>query len=181
MRTEKDLLQATVKVIPKLIGAYSILVIDENEPDRLIAFKNGPPMLVGIGSNEVIIASDIQAFIDRTHQVVYLEDGEIVSTHKGEALILRFDRSSNSKKIIEMKWDQGKAEKAGFDHFMQKEIFEQPKAVIQTMEAHIDHGSLQVHVKDTGFSDQDFLSFQTGSIDRLWFCLARLYRGQIYV
>jgi glucosamine--fructose-6-phosphate aminotransferase (isomerizing) len=159
MKTSQNLLAATVKVIPKLTGAYSILVINEADPDGLIAFKNGPPMLVGIGKGEVIIASDIQAFIDRTNRVVYLDDGEIVQTSKGDAKFFSASGTSIQKTVVEMKWDQGRAEKAGFDHFMQKEIFEQPQALIQTMESHIDHTHLQVNVKDTGFSDLEFLKF----------------------
>jgi glucosamine--fructose-6-phosphate aminotransferase (isomerizing) len=153
------LLQATINVIPKLTGAYSILVINEKDPDSLIAFKNGPPMLVGIGEGEVIIASDVQAFIDRTHKVIYLDDGEVVKSERDRVEIYNVRGQKVIKKIVEVTWDQGKAEKAGFDHFMQKEIFEQPQALIQTMRDHINHESLEVKLKDTGFSDEEFLKF----------------------
>jgi glutamine---fructose-6-phosphate transaminase (isomerizing) len=159
LRAGQSLLESTLKIIPKLKGAYSILVADEKNPDSLIAFKNGPPMLVGLGKDEVIIASDIQAIISHTNRVVYLEDGEIVTSNKGQVKFFNQKGHELQKTIHEMKWDATKAEKAGFDHFMQKEIFEQPKALRQTMEPHIDHNPLRVNVKNMGFTDEELGAF----------------------
>jgi glutamine---fructose-6-phosphate transaminase (isomerizing) len=156
----KNLLQATTKVIPQLRGAYSILVADENEPDSLIAFKNGPPMLVGLGKDEVIIASDVQAFIKRTNRIVYLDDGDIVYSKQGVVKFYNPQGKEIEKKIVEVKWDSARAEKAGFDYFMQKEIFEQPKSIRETLEPHIEYKPLKVALKDTGFSDEEFLKFK---------------------
>jgi glucosamine--fructose-6-phosphate aminotransferase (isomerizing) len=155
-----SLLEATIKVIPQLQGAYSILVANEKEPDSLIAFKNGPPMLVGVGKDEVIIASDIQALIKKTNRVVYLDDGDIVYAKKGNVKFFDSTGKEIEKKIVEVKWDSARAEKAGFDHFMQKEIFEQPKALRETLEPHLEHKPLHILLKETGFTDTEFLKFK---------------------
>jgi glucosamine--fructose-6-phosphate aminotransferase (isomerizing) len=155
----KNLLQATLKVIPQLRGAYSILVVNEKEPDTLLAFKNGTPMLVGLGKDEVIIASDVQALIEHTNRVVYLEDGEIVVSAKGKVDFYDYKGVEIKKKVVEVKWNSAMAEKAGFDHFMQKEIFEQPRALRQTIEAHLERNPLRVELKDLGLSDQELLGF----------------------
>ncbi len=156
----KNLLEATLNVIPQLRGAYSILVVNEDEPDTLLAFKNATPMLVGIGEKEIIIASDVQAFISRTNRVAYLEDGEIVLSKKGQVKFFNVrGQEITNKKIHEVKWNSVMAEKAGFDHFMQKEIFEQPQALRQTMESHVDHDSMTVKLKPTGLTDAQFKKF----------------------
>lgn len=154
------ILEATLKVIPQLRGAYSILVANEKDPDSLVAFKNGPPMLAGLNDEEVIIASDVQAIIEYTDKVVYLDDGEIISTHKGKATF--YDQSGREikKKIHRVDWNPAMAEKAGFNHFMQKEIFEQPQALIQTILPHVEHNPKRVVLKDTGFTDDEFRSFE---------------------
>lgn len=156
----KNLLQATLKVIPQLRGAYSILVLHESEPDTLIAFKNGTPMVVGLGKDEILIASDVQAVIQHTNKIVYLEDGEIVLSRKSDAQFFNSSGSKIQKSIQEINWTGAMAEKSGFSHYMLKEIYEQPRALIQTMEPHLVHNPLAVHLKNTGFSDGDFLKFK---------------------
>lgn len=153
------ILEATLKVIPQLHGAYSILVVNEKEPDTLLAFKNGTPMLVGMGAKEIVIASDVQAIIEHTNKIVYLEDGEIVLSQKNDAQFFNVKGQKISKKIHEIKWTQALAEKAGFAHFMEKEIYEQPRAIGQTMAPHIDHKTKSILLKDTGFSDVELKNF----------------------
>jgi len=160
LREGATLLKATLEVIPKLEGAYSILVVNEKEPDSMVAFKNGPPMLVGLGNKEVIIASDIQAVITRTPRVVYLDDGEIVTSIKGAVKFYNSKGDEIRKDVHEVKWSQAMAEKAGFDHFMQKEIFEQPQALRQTMEGHLEHEPLRVVLKSSGLTDDEYRNFK---------------------
>ena len=152
LKEQKSLLEAVIEVIPQLHGAYSILAVNEKEPDNLIAFKNGPPMLVGIGQNEIVIASDIQAIISWTNRVVYLNDGDIVLSKKGTLEFFNAAGEKINKKIQEMKWDEAKAEKAGFNHFMMKEIYEQPEAIRKTMEPHIHLKKKTVELKDVGLT-----------------------------
>lgn len=151
----RGLFDATLKIISQLKGAYSILAVNEKEPDTLLAFKNGTPMLVGLGSKEVIIASDVQAIIEHTNRIVYLEDGEIVLSRKNEVQFFDIKGNKIEKKIHEIKWNAAMAEKAGFSHFMEKEIYEQPRAIGQTMAAHIDHKSKSVHLKDFELTDEE--------------------------
>ncbi|MBK9294337.1 MAG: glutamine--fructose-6-phosphate transaminase (isomerizing) [Oligoflexia bacterium] len=154
-----DILKATLNVIPQLHGAYSILVINEKEPDTLLAFKNGTPMLVGLGQKEVVIASDVQAIIEHTNKIVYLEDGEIVLSHKSDAQFFDIKGKKISKDIHEINWTTAMAEKAGFNHFMEKEIYEQPRALGQTMAEHIDHKTKHVVLKNLGLTDAELLNF----------------------
>lgn len=156
----KDALKAVVDVIPQLEGAYSILVANEREPETLVAFKNGTPMVVGMAKDEVLIASDIQAIIEHTKDVVYLNDGEIVVSNKGDVQFFDATGKAIEKKVVHIDWTADAAEKQGFDYFMEKEIYEQPRALIQTMEPHIVHDPLQVKLKESGFTDKDFAGFK---------------------
>ncbi len=154
------ILEATLKVIPQLHGAYSILVVNEKEPDTLLAFKNGTPMLVGLGEKETIIASDVQAIIEHTNKIVYLDDGEIVLSQKNDVKFFNISGAAISKKVHEVKWTAALAEKAGFSTFMEKEIYEQPRALGQAMVNHINHKTKEVILKDSDLTDREYLDFK---------------------
>lgn len=133
-----DLLQATQKVLPRLTGAYAVLVVWERQPDVMVAFKKGPPLILGVGHDEMLIASDIQAVIGHTKNILYLEDDEILSVRAGGYEIFDASGREVKKQLIHVDWNSEKASKAGFSHFMLKEIFEQPRAVAQALQKHID-------------------------------------------
>jgi len=155
LKKNDGLLQATLRVIGQLKGAYSILVANEKEPDTIVAFKNGTPMLVGLGADEVFIASDVQALIAHTNRVVYMEDGEIAVTNKSKVDFYSAQGRKINKPVKQILWTSEMAQKGGFEHFMQKEIFEQPRAVIHTMEPHIKRSPDRVELKDLGLSDAE--------------------------
>ncbi|HEY1080141.1 MAG TPA: glutamine--fructose-6-phosphate aminotransferase, partial [Bdellovibrio sp.] len=125
----KDLFKAVRGVLDKIRGAFSILVMWEHEPDRLVAFKDGPPLVVGLGKEEVFVASDVQALIQYTKNFVYLEDREIVSIKGAKAEFFSANGFPIQKKIVELNWNPEMVEKQGYSHFMLKEIYEQPRAV----------------------------------------------------
>lgn len=140
-----NFLSAVANVLPQLRGAYSILVVWDQEPNMMIAFKNGPPLLLGCGNNEIIIASDLQAIVPYTKKIIYLEDDEIIVTHKDQFKIHQKSTSDShelgpliSKKIHEIDWTSEKIEKHGYPHFMLKEIHEQPNAVASAIKPHIN-------------------------------------------
>jgi glutamine---fructose-6-phosphate transaminase (isomerizing) len=145
LKITPDLYKAVGKVIPRLQGAYAILVIWENQPDTLIAFKNGPPLLVGVGDGEIVVGSDAQAILPYTKNVIYLEDDEVAYVKKDSVRI--FNRQNEEiKKIPEvLNWTSSLAEKKGFKHYMLKEIFEQPKAVSSVLENYVNRETRQVH------------------------------------
>ena len=125
----QSLYQSVLKVLPQLRGAYSILAVSKDEPDVLVAFKNGPPLVVGKGQDEVVIASDVQALLPYTKDVVFLKDHEVLEVTGAEFRLTSPDGKDLPVKPIHIEWSPEQAEKQGYPHFMLKEIFEQPRAV----------------------------------------------------
>lgn len=123
-------LEEAVRRTLKLVkGTYGIAVISKNDPNKIVIARSSSPLLVGIGDNEYIIASDASAVISHTKNVVYLNDGEIGVITPNDFQILTLDRRSVKKEIQELEWDIEEAEKGGLDHFMLKEILEQPETI----------------------------------------------------
>lgn len=147
-----DLLKAVFEVLPKLTGAYSILAVWENQPDTMIAFKNGPPLIVGVGEKETVIASDIQAIISYTNRIMYLDDLEVVRVKGNEHQVFSSRGEPIQKKVHTINWSAELVEKAGFKHFMLKEIHEQPRAVANAIAPHIDVSTKSVVLRGVGFS-----------------------------
>ena len=161
-----DLLLAVQLTIPELAGAYSILAVWEKQPDVLIAFKNGPPLVLGIGREtggvrELVVASDVQAVVARTQNIVYLEDGEIAYSKAGDWKIFDASGVIAHKTPQKIAWDAAAAEKGGFPHFMLKEIHEQPRAVAAAIAPHIDLAKMQVALTGVGFSARTFSEVST--------------------
>jgi glucosamine--fructose-6-phosphate aminotransferase (isomerizing) len=130
---KNDLRKAVLKAISRLTGAFALCVISEDEPDRLIGVKMASPMVVGIAGDEVIIASDVSAIIDRTKEVIYLEDGELIDIKGSEYEVVSFDNELREKAISSVDWDLEKATKGGYDHFLIKEIMEQPQVIADSI------------------------------------------------
>jgi glutamine---fructose-6-phosphate transaminase (isomerizing) len=124
-----DLLDSVMKAVSKLEGTYGLCILSKNEPGRIIAARNGSPLILGAGDNEMIIASDASAIIEHTHRVIYLEDGEIIDVTRDGFKTYDLDLKKIDKKIEDIDWDIKSIEKMGFDHFMLKEIFEQPETI----------------------------------------------------
>jgi len=154
---ENDLLKAVQKTLPRLRGAFSILVVWDKQPDQLVAFKDGPPLVVGIGDKETFVVSDVQAALQYTKKFIYLEDREIVLIQKEKVYFYNSNGESLQKKPVELNWSADLVEKQGFSHFMLKEIYEQPRAIAAAMEQHLDLNTNQVKLNRVGFgvSPQD--------------------------
>ncbi|MCC6137763.1 MAG: glutamine--fructose-6-phosphate transaminase (isomerizing) [Bdellovibrionaceae bacterium] len=144
IKITKDLFKAVLNVVPKLEGAYAILVMSEDEPGRLIAFKHGPPLIIGVGKEECVIGSDVQALLNYTDKVVYLEDGEIACLEKNKYEIVDQKGMVLNKPVVTVHWTTQAAEKHGYKHFMLKEIYEQPLAVSSALKKYIDLTNYQV-------------------------------------
>lgn len=126
------------KALKMLKGAYAIVFIHEDFPEKIMAAKMGSPLVIGLGDGETIIASDISAIISRAREVIYLDDGEVVEIRKNGLKILDVLGAEISKEPRKIDWDSGEAEKKGFPHFMLKEIFEQPEAILNSVRGRID-------------------------------------------
>ena len=128
-----NLLETAFKVAKKLDGAYAIGVISTYEPDKIIAIKKGSPLIIGLGKDENFIASDIPAVLEYTKDFIALEDGEIALVTKDKVEIYNLEGKKLEKKPFHVTWDVSVAEKAGYKHFMQKEIHEQPRTIGDTI------------------------------------------------
>ena len=133
-----SLLQACLKVRPTLRGAFSIVVISEKEPDSIVAFKDGPPLIAGIGEKEVAFVSDVQAALNITRKFIYLRDSELAVATKGELKILDVNGKEVKPETFTVDWTSEQAERKGFSHFMLKEIHEQSMAVSSAIAPYVD-------------------------------------------
>ena len=120
---------AVLEALKKIRGTFGLAIINKNEPDKIIVARNGSPLVLGIGKDEYVIASDVSAIIRHTQKVVYLEDGEVAIIRKDNYEVRTVKNKIKNKKIVELDWSLEKAEKQGYAHFMLKEIFEQPEAI----------------------------------------------------
>jgi len=135
---EGDLEKAVRSALRQVKGTYGIAAVHADEADRIVGARYGSPLVVGVGDGEMLLASDVTAMIAHTKQVVYMEDGEIVSlTPDGFAMTDIHDKKVN-KKVDEVTWDLDSIEKEGFACFMEKEIFEQPDSIARTLSGRLD-------------------------------------------
>ncbi|WP_302486022.1 glutamine--fructose-6-phosphate transaminase (isomerizing) [uncultured Megamonas sp.] len=139
-----DFLQAVNEVLNKIEGSYSLAFMCQDHPDTLICTKKDNPLVIGLGEGENFIASDIPAIIAYTRRTYIMNDGEIAVVKKDSIWVT--DRKGNpiTKKVFEVNWNAEAAEKGGYEHFMLKEIHEQPKAVRDTISPRINKENTQV-------------------------------------
>jgi glucosamine--fructose-6-phosphate aminotransferase (isomerizing) len=135
-----DLFTAVRLALLEVEGTYGVLVISKKEPDKIIAARKGSPLVLGIGENENFVASDAAALVDHTRQVVYLEDNEIASISAKSFFTKTIQDVSINKQVEQITFDLEQIEKGGFDHFMLKEIYEQPESLRNAI-----RGRLLVH------------------------------------
>ncbi len=133
-----DLLQAICDALHQVVGTFGIAVISTHEPGRIIAARRGSPIVIGIGLGEVILASDAAVILSRTHRVVYLDDNDIASVTANGIDLRDLDNIPVTRGIAELSLDAGAVEKGGFEHFMLKEIYEQPKALANAIRGRLD-------------------------------------------
>ncbi|MFH0891392.1 MAG: glutamine--fructose-6-phosphate transaminase (isomerizing) [Candidatus Falkowbacteria bacterium] len=157
-----DIISAVTAVVGMLEGAYGLAIIHADEPDKIVVVKRGSPLILGIGPEEMIVASDAAAVIRHTRDVIYLEDGEIAEIKDSGYRIFDGQARAIEKNIHSIEWDIERAEKGGYPHFMLKEIFEQPRAIEDSVRGRViaEDGL----VKFGGF---DAISDKLREIDRL--------------
>ncbi|MFQ5598068.1 MAG: glutamine--fructose-6-phosphate transaminase (isomerizing) [Nitrospiria bacterium] len=127
-------LEASVRSATEAMhGSYAICLLTQAAPDRLIAVRSGCPLVVGVGEKEYFVASDIPAFLSHTREVIFIEDGEIVLLSSEGLEVQDFKGARLAKQSQRISWDPVMAEKGGYRHFLQKEIHEQPRAIVDTI------------------------------------------------
>ena len=137
-----DIVETMIKVTERVEGSYALGVLCADYPDRFIAVRKASPLIVGTGDGENFIASDVTAILSYTRNVYYLDDDEVVVLTKDSVKIYNADKEEIKKEPFTVDWDISSAEKGGYEHFMMKEIEEQPKAFRDTVSPRIQNGKI---------------------------------------
>lgn len=137
-----NIIDTLIKVIERIEGSYALGVLSLENPDEFVAVRKSSPMIVGIGDDGNFIASDVTAILKYTRNIYYLEDNEIVVLSKENVKVYNMDKEEVNKEIFTVDWDVSAAEKGGYEHFMMKEIEEQPKALKDTISPRIRNGKI---------------------------------------
>ena len=153
MRTASNLLEAVQKTVKQLTGAYGMVVLDREHPEHLVAARSGSPLVIGLGIGENFLASDQLALLSVTRRFIYLEEGDIAEITRRTVDIYDANGQKVEREVHESNLENDAAEKGKFRHFMQKEIYEQPNALINTMEGRILHNNVIVDAIGNGAAE----------------------------
>ncbi|MBI3029567.1 MAG: glutamine--fructose-6-phosphate transaminase (isomerizing) [Candidatus Rokubacteria bacterium] len=150
--------EAVLRAARDLRGAYAIACLDARMPDTLVGIRCGsPPLVIGVGKGERFLASDIPALLGETRDVVVLEDGELAILTAAGSALRTLDGASVRRASTTIPWDADAGEKAGYPHFMLKEIFEQPEAVRNTLRDRADRHTGEIRIPELGLRDRDLV------------------------
>ncbi|MBE3554500.1 MAG: glutamine--fructose-6-phosphate transaminase (isomerizing) [Thermicanus sp.] len=141
-----NLVSTVQKAVAKMRGAYALGVLSQMEPDKLIAVRLASPLIIGLGENENFIASDIPALLEYTRDILILEDGEMAVLTRNRVELMKVTGEPIERGIFHVSWDVEQAEKGGYDHYLIKEIHEQPRALRDTLDGRIDMESGKVRL-----------------------------------
>jgi glucosamine--fructose-6-phosphate aminotransferase (isomerizing) len=151
----KDFEQSVRNALKKIKGSYAIGAICQDEPEKLVAARRESPLVIGLGEKEWFIASDVPAFLPYTRKVIFLDDEEMAVVDKKGVKLSTLSGKTVSKSVQAINWSPSMAEKGGFKHFMLKEIFEQPRALIDTFRGRIEGEKGAVFLEDCNLSAQE--------------------------
>jgi glucosamine--fructose-6-phosphate aminotransferase (isomerizing) len=151
----KTLEVATQRMLARVRGLFALVLMSSDDPEKIVAVRNGPPIVVGIGENESFVASDIPAILSHTRDVVFLEDGEIAVLTRTGVVFTDFEGEVRTRKPQRVLWDPVMAEKGGYKHFMLKEIFEQPWAVRETVLGRVSEDTGAIFLDEMRISPED--------------------------
>ena len=174
MYYEGDLKKAVLKTISRLEGAYALGILCSEEGGRIVAARQSAPLIVGVGIGENYFASDVTALVAHTKNVIYMEDGEIADITPENITIYDTTGKVLEKTVTRIAWDIAAAEKGGYEHFMLKEIMEQPHAIKSTIEPRIKDG--EIVLDDFSLSDEDLKQINKIMITA---CGSAFYAGSV--
>ncbi len=148
-RAAGTLEERVVCILPRLEGQFAVVAVSRHAPDSVVAFRQGPPLVLGIGEDENIVASDVVALLHRTRRVIYLENRDIAVVRSGGVHILTVD-GEVERPVEVLDWDPGRMDKSGYRHYMLKEIHEQPDAIRNTVRSYLNSDRTAVNLDGLG-------------------------------
>jgi glucosamine--fructose-6-phosphate aminotransferase (isomerizing) len=151
---------AVRKTLKRLRGIYSLVFLSAKDPQKLVAARIGPPSVIGLGQGEYFVASDIPALLEHTREIFFLADGDVAVLTLNGVHVTDLEGKPVERPAHHVSWDPIMAEKGGYKHFMQKEIFEQPRAVRDTLLGRISQDTGKVFLDEMQISEQQFRDFQ---------------------
>jgi glucosamine--fructose-6-phosphate aminotransferase (isomerizing) len=152
--------EAVRRAVRKLKGAFAIGVLSAHDPGKLVAARNGPPAVIGFGNGEYFLASDIPGILHHTRNIAFLQDGDVAVLTPAGVQFSDFEGNALSRPPQYVAWDAAQAEKEGYPHFMLKEIYEQPRAVRDTIRGRLSMTTGQVSLPDLKLSEEELLKIQ---------------------
>jgi glucosamine--fructose-6-phosphate aminotransferase (isomerizing) len=150
-----DIVDAVRQVARMLRGAYALAVMCQDEPDKIVAVKEASPLVIGLGEGENFLASDIPAILKHTRRMIVMEEGQMAILTREGVTMSTIDGEPLEPKILDVTWDPGQAERGGYEHFMLKEIHEQPMAVRDTLLGRVSDDGSAVVLSEVGLSADD--------------------------
>lgn len=157
---DDDLLGAVSKALKMVEGTYGIAVLTMENSGEMVVARKGSPLVIGLGGDESIIASDVSAIVAHTQQVIYLQDGDVARISAEGAEIYTLDQCVVDRNVSSIEWEIGAAEKSGYDHFMLKEIFEQPSALENAIRGRLDKNQGSAMLSGLELNPRDMASIK---------------------
>ena len=159
LRAGSDFETAVRQTVNQLRGIFALSILSADDPDTIISARQGPPVVIGLGEGEFFVASDIPAILEHTRDMFFLSDGQMSVMTRSGVRVTDFEGNEVQPEKQHITWDPIQVEKGGFKHFMLKEIYEQPRAVRETVEGRISHDTGRVFLDQMNITEDDFKRF----------------------